>query len=168
MACRSLILGMLATFLGASVQAAPLPRYGSFVFSSLCSHPRSGAMIGSRLTVVRLDHDDVVYYEWSEAWEPGRVALPGQKRPSPASFGTNVAHGLQGASAVMVRIESPGRMTAKFGAYTRALSGTLAGQISEEGFALSGFEAPIWIPRQRDLSAKIPVCDARPPKFTIK
>ncbi len=169
MMVRSLIGGMVVMLLAAPSQAAPLLRHGTFVFSGLCGDPHSGRMIGSRLTVVRLEHYDVTYYEWSDLFEPGKVIPIGGQKPSPsARFGRNIAPGLYGAAAAATRIEASGHMTADFDPDNRNPPKTVVGELSEEGFMLSGFEARIWLPRQRDLGAKIPLCDLRPPKLPMQ
>jgi hypothetical protein len=164
---RKLVLGSVMMALCIPAYASPLPRYGTFVFSGLCTEPKTGRMIGSRLTLVRLDHGDKVYYEWSTLFEPGKNLnpYPGAKPQLPASFGKNVAPGLNGAAATTVRIELSGRMVADFDPIERETPRIVAGDLREDGFSLSGFEANIWLPRQHNLGAKIPVCDLRPPKL---
>lgn len=157
MAFRTIGLGVLLVGITASLaMAAPLPRHGSFVFSGLCSR-HNGDVIGSRLTLVRLDGDDILYYEWSNLFAPGG--------PHDGPFGTNVAPGLQGASAVTVHIGNGGMLRADLGNSDAQMPRLVEGQLSDGGFTLSGFEATIWLPRQRDLGAKIPVCPEGPPHF---
>jgi len=123
-------------------------------------------MIGSRLTVVRLGHDDQVYYEWSDLFEPGKNLnpYPGEKPYPPVTFAKPLRPGLSGAAAATVRIEDSGRLTADFDPRDRSHPRFVVGELSEEGFSLAGYEARLWLPRLRDLGAKIPVCDFPPPK----
>jgi|SRR6185437_7205543 len=57
---------LILLFLSAPALAAPLPRYGAFVFSNVCHEVKSGDDAGARLIVVRLHHEDDVQYTWSE------------------------------------------------------------------------------------------------------
>ena len=67
MALRKSGIGLVVTaLLAASATATPLPRYGMFVFSSLCIHPDSGDILGERLTLLRLNGDDAAYFEWGQ------------------------------------------------------------------------------------------------------
>jgi hypothetical protein len=164
-----LFLGALIAGISIPAQASPLPRYGTFVFSGLCTEPQTGRMIGSRLTVTRLNHGDKAYYEWSDLFEPGKNLnpYPGAKPQSPASFGRTIVPGLKGADAVTVRIEPSGHIVANFDPRDRQSPRTVAGDLSENGFSLSGYEASLWLPRQQERGGKIPVCDMRPPKLPV-
>jgi hypothetical protein len=66
MALRAWIFGLvLAVPLAA--QASPLPRYGTFVYSSLClDRGNTGDLNGDRLIIVRLPLHDLGYLEWSD------------------------------------------------------------------------------------------------------
>jgi hypothetical protein len=141
-----------------AAQAAPLPRYGSFVYSGLCENRHTGSLIGSRLTLVRQDKHDVVYYEWSQTFTPGDPRKP---------FGDNVAVGLQGAAAATSRIAPDGRFTAEL-SRDPAVHRLVFGQLSAEGFVMDGFEASLWLPRQQDPGAKIPLCPQGPPKLPTR
>jgi hypothetical protein len=153
---RKLGFGLvLALALAVPAEATPLPRYGAFVFSGLCTDLHTGRMIGSRLTLVRQDRSDFVYYEWSDLFTPG---------DSRKAFGTNVVVGLQGAAAIDSHITTDGHISSDLSPDHKDAR-VVSGELSAEGFTLSGFEARIWLPRQRDLGAKIPVCDFRPPKL---
>jgi hypothetical protein len=46
--------------------AAPLPRYGTFVYSSLCIHSESGDLLGARLTLERRTDGDKARFELGE------------------------------------------------------------------------------------------------------
>lgn len=66
MACRALILGLVAT-IPATVHAVPIPRYGTIVYSSLClDRGNTGDLNGDRLVLVRLPLHDMGYLEWSD------------------------------------------------------------------------------------------------------
>ena len=66
MTFRSLILCLLGVAVGLPAQATPLPRYGLFVFSSLCTDHVTSDLNGDRLVLVRLALHDVGYLEWSD------------------------------------------------------------------------------------------------------
>ena len=66
---RSLLAILLAGPMlaaGSITSAAPLPRYGLFVFSSLCWEAESGDAAGNRLMLVRDGDGDRASWEWSE------------------------------------------------------------------------------------------------------
>ena len=46
--------------------ATPLPRYGAFLYSSLCRERESGDAAGFRVKLVRSPKGDSLYLDWSE------------------------------------------------------------------------------------------------------
>jgi hypothetical protein len=73
MTFRSLVLGMLAVMFTTSAHATPLPRYGLFVFSSLCTDYMISDLNGDRLVLVRLPFHDFGYMEGGDG---GFVSAP--------------------------------------------------------------------------------------------
>lgn len=72
---KCLGFGLLAALaLALPAQAAPLPRYGAFVFSSLCTQEESTDAAGYRLILVRLPYENDVTFEWSEGPLVGAAA----------------------------------------------------------------------------------------------
>ena len=65
MTCRAWIFGLLLTA-PLAAQAAPLPRYGAFVYSSLCYEGNTGDLLGTRFVLFRLPLHDMGYLEWSD------------------------------------------------------------------------------------------------------
>jgi hypothetical protein len=49
-----------------SANAAPLPRYGIFMFSSACWEEESGDAAGNRALLIRDGDGDRLFWEWSE------------------------------------------------------------------------------------------------------
>jgi len=67
MGVHKLVLGFLIAGICLPARAAPLPRYGTFVYSSLClDRGSTGDLNGDRLVLVRLPLRDLGYLEWSD------------------------------------------------------------------------------------------------------
>ena len=61
--------------LAVPTSAAPLPRHGIFVYSSLCTSAQSGDAEGHRLMLVRDGDGDRAFWEWSDGPLEGPVAV---------------------------------------------------------------------------------------------
>lgn len=122
--------------------AAPLPRYGVFVFGSTCTNPESDDTGGNRLSLIRTGDGDHVLYQWSEG-------------PEVAAEGLNVVIDSAG-SHISFSVLLPGAPAEA--QYTQ----TFTGQISTEAVTLSGGYSPggrpFTLPRVTDLAAPKPIC----------
>ena len=62
-------MGAMVALLGSMISpvlATPLPRYGVFLYSSLCGERESGDAAGFRVKLVRSAKGDSLYLDWSE------------------------------------------------------------------------------------------------------
>lgn len=67
MGIQRLVSGFLIGSLSLAAQATSLPRYGTFVYSSLClDRDNTGDLNGDRLIIIRLPLHDLGYLEWSD------------------------------------------------------------------------------------------------------
>src|SRR5256885_16038366 len=60
------LLVLLPLLTATTVRATPLPRYGIFVYGSMCIEKESGDPAGRRLTLMRYGDGDHVLFQWSE------------------------------------------------------------------------------------------------------
>jgi hypothetical protein len=137
---RSLSLCFLTTVFALPAQATPLPRYGLFLFSSLCSEHESGDVDGGRLILVRVPGSD-----------SARIGYTGEG-------------GLDEAPAEDVRIGKDGRISLRYLSQYDPVSGrsnvyvTVTGTVSAEAFEQMGKDGrPFRTPRVGP-SQPIPVC----------
>ena len=63
---RISFLVLFAASLALPAESAPLPRAGTFFYSSLCWEPESGDASGYRIKLIRTSKEDRLYLEWSE------------------------------------------------------------------------------------------------------
>ncbi|HEX5278527.1 MAG TPA: hypothetical protein VFW28_00480 [Micropepsaceae bacterium] len=136
---------LMAIALGAgasSARAAPLSRYGVFVFGTTCTNPESDDTGGSRLTVMRTGDGDYALYQWSEG-------------PEVAAEGLDVLIDSSG-SHISFSVLLPGAPAET--RYTQSFTGL----ISTEAVTLSGGYSPVGkpftLPRVTDLAAPKPIC----------
>lgn len=136
----SALVGTVALAAGAiSARAAPLPRYGVFVFGSMCTAPYSGDAAGYRLTLMRYGDGDHVLFQWSEG-------------PAVEAAGYKVRIDNAG-SHISFSVDIPG--TPAGPQNTQDFSG----DISEEAVTLSGgYVSPGRLPRVRNLAVRKTIC----------
>ena len=69
--------------------ASPLPRYGTFVFSNLCSERESGDVTGYRLVLHRMHSGDKLAFEYGngplERADVGDLRMDGEKLQAQAT-----------------------------------------------------------------------------------
>jgi hypothetical protein len=137
---RKPILGFLIAAFSTPAGAAPLPRYGLFVYSSLCWEKESGDADGERLILVRVPGSD-----------SAEVNYTGEG-------------GLDGAPAEDVRIDKDGRISLRYLSQYDPASGrsnvyvTVTGIVSAEAFVQTGRDGnPVRTPRVR-ADHETPVC----------
>ena len=140
MGIRKLVLGLAAASLSLPAQASPLPRYGLFVYSSLCWEKESGDADGGRLILVRVPGSD-----------SARISYTGEG-------------GLDEAAAEDVEIGKDGRISLRYLSQYDAASGrsnayvTVTGNVSAEAFEQIGKDGrPFRTPRVGP-AQPIPVC----------
>lgn len=63
---RSWIGAAALASMAGDADAASLPRYGTFLYSSLCVERQSGDAAGFRITLQRSTKEDSLSFEWSE------------------------------------------------------------------------------------------------------
>ena len=125
----------------AAAPAKPLPRYGVFVYSNLCTEKESGDAAGSRLTLLRYGDGDHVLFEWSEG---PRVEAAGYKVKFDASTGE-----------LTFEVDIPGAPPEP------QYSQSYTGKVSQDAIALrsnSGPERTYRLPRLYDFSRKTGIC----------
>lgn len=123
-----------------STPAATLPRYGVFVFGSMCTEPYSGDAAGLRLTLMRYGDGDRVLFQWSEG-------------PEVEALGDKVQVNEAG-SHISFSVSVPGTSDP-------ADTQTLNGEISAEAVTLVGgysASAGVRLPRVRDVGARKAIC----------
>jgi hypothetical protein len=140
MGVRKLILGFLILGFSSSVQATPLPRYGLFVYSSLCWEKESGDADGGRLILVRVPGSD-----------SARISYTGEG-------------GLDEAPAEDLNISKDGQVSLRYLSQYDPVTDrsnvyvTVTGKVSAETFEQTGRDGkPVQTPRVR-ANQEIPVC----------
>ncbi len=140
MGVRKLVLGFLLLGICVPAQARPLPRYGLFVYSSLCWEKQSGDANGGRFILVRVPGSDFA-----------EVNYTGEG-------------GLDGAPAEDLKIDKDGRVSFRYLSQYDPVSGrsnvyvTVTGTLSAESFVQTGRDGnPVRTPRVRP-NQRIPVC----------
>jgi hypothetical protein len=140
MGVRNLVLGLSIACLCGSAQATPLPRYGLFVFSNLCSEPESGDVNGGRLILVRVPGSD-----------SARISYTGEG-------------GLDEAPAEDVQIGKDGRISLRYLSQYDAVTGrsnayvTVTGTISAEAFEQTAKDGKPFRTSRVGPGQPIPVC----------
>jgi hypothetical protein len=150
--CSTAAIGTL--FCGAiyPAYAAKLPRYGVFVYSSVCTEEQSGDAAGYRAVLVRDGDGDVPYWYWSE----GPMEGPAQAHPlalddktSAIKFSVDMGSDIAEDSAGHRSVENP-------------FIQSFLGPISDDALTLSlngaKSQRNITIPRLRDFSHKTEGC----------
>jgi hypothetical protein len=130
--------------LAASASAAPLPRYGAFVYRSFCVEQGSGDTGGIGLTVIRSKEGDAALYEYTE----GAIEWP--------------------LLADELKIDDAGHLKAHFASVEKgvqadvrmeaSLNADAAVVVSTNAHALAPGTR---LPRVTDLGAKFPACKVR-------
>ncbi len=144
-----LFVAVAATLFCSQAPAAPapqkLPRYGVFVYSSLCTEKESGDAAGYRLTLMRYGDGDHIVFEWSEGglYEASGYKVALDEKTSRISF----------------TVDTPGAPQEP--AYTHSYSGTISSEALEirDNAAIPGRADRV--PRARDLSRKMDSCPER-------
>jgi hypothetical protein len=127
----------LALALAVPAKAAPLPRYGVFVYRNFCTEAESGDAGGIGLTVIRSYEGDAALFEYSE----GAIAWPLLAAPP-------------------LTIDKAGRLKARFGTYD--VEADLTAEAAVVTVDHDASVAPrTRLPRVTDLGGKIPACKAR-------
>jgi hypothetical protein len=133
--------------------AAKLPRYGVFIYSSVCWEKESGDAAGNRAMLVRDGEGDRLFWEWSDGPMEGPVQaqpLTIDDKSSKISFSVDL--GSQDS------VDGAGHVVGKEPPFIQTLTGTISDKaiiLSREG-DVSNRE---WtIPRVTDFSAKTGQC----------
>ena len=121
--------------LSGRAEAEPLPRYGVFVYSTLCTQQQSGDAAGYRLVLLRFSDGDRVLFDWSEG-------------------------PLYSAEAYKVTVNGSGTMISFMvqipGTTEPVYASSFTGEISTEAAVING----VRVPRIYDLSQRSGRCRA--------
>ena len=134
------LLAMLAPL---SVQAAALPRYGSFYFSSECYERESGDTAGNRAILVRTRDEDSLLWYWSE----GPLFGPASAYHLKIDARGNIAFTVDTGSQV-------GEDSGGHPSVGPPLVNTLKGTISDTALVVDGAR----LPRRTNFATKIGEC----------
>jgi hypothetical protein len=136
---RTGLIVATALALTGAAYAKPLPRYGAFVFSSLCMESESGDPAGYRVAIIRLADGDSGAFEWSEG-------------------------GLERAPIDRLTIDKAGHIALRYmdDAVQPPEPKDLGGAISDEALDFDIAGKPVHLPRLRDFSQAPPACGAKP------
>jgi hypothetical protein len=146
-------IAALAVSTGVS-EAAKLPRYGIFVYSSVCTEGQGGGATGNHVVLIREGNGDVLYWYWPE----GPMEKPAQAHPLAIDDKTG---------AIRFSVDQASEGDEK-GAVQRsnnpAMALTYQGTISEDAITLNpGDGKSEVIPRVTDFSKKTAPCKAPSP-----
>jgi hypothetical protein len=142
----------LVVLTGAS-EAAKLPRYGIFVYSSVCTQAPSGSTTGNHVVLIREGNGDVLYWYWPE----GPMEKPAQAHPLAIDDKTGAIH-FSVDQASQASEEGAGKQSAN-----PSVALTYQGTINEDAITLNpGDGKSQVIPRVTDFSKKTAPCKAPP------
>jgi hypothetical protein len=131
---------MVLALAGGAAQASPLPRYGLFLFSSLCADPQGGDLGGAELVVMRTPAHDAIIFSYGAGPLFGtaveKLAIVGDKLTAKLSPG-------EGGSATLTAILSAERAEAR---------------ASFDGAPARGKESDRPLTRVTNFSRALPVC----------
>ena len=156
---RKLGLGLVtAVSFGACAAAAPLPRFGVFVFSNTCWEEESGDAAGNRALLVRDGDGDRLSGEWSDGPMEGPVpatALSIDTRTGRIAFDVDLGSSFSKARDGTLSQDAP---------YVLHFAGTVSG----DALTIAGSDAPAGrktvLPRKRDFAPKTPMCAPMKPR----
>jgi hypothetical protein len=142
----------------ASDQAAKLPRYGIFVYSSLCTQGTSAA--GNHVVLIRDGDRDILYWYWSE----GAMKGPAQANPlaivdktGQIKFSVDTASTIDDGGAAKPTEKQPSSNPPA----EKPVLTSYQGKISGDAITLAPANAaqPLTIPRVKDFSKKTGPCN---------
>jgi hypothetical protein len=147
--CMAAILAILCSA-RVSALAAPLPRYGVFVYSSLCREKDSGDAGGFRIRLLRTAKADSLYFEWSEG----------------GLYGPMLAIKLAiGSKTSKIEFTIPADTPPSKLPQSETYSGTISNEavvLEQSGYgdgsSLHPFRRPVAIPRVKDSGGEMRVC----------
>jgi hypothetical protein len=147
------LIAAISTFFFFGIQplfATPLPRYGEFVFSSLCWEKQSGDASGFRIRLQRATGGDSLYLEWSEGGLYGPMLASKVTIDSKTSMISFTIPACTSPSDIPESETYRGRITNEEIILEESGSGDAA--------TLKPFRRPISVPRVKDAKGKMTAC----------